>query len=245
MRDVVASYTRGEPLYGGEEVGLPAGHVIYITAEDSSEKVWADFEQFQANCGLISVLPAVLVDDHPMNILEHLEELRQAIRQYGARLVVIDGQNSVVGAPCIATDMLARTNVTNKLHYFAQKENICLVGIRNEDGEGRAYGPASMKDQSRCVLRSEELEPLGGCRYFRLTFLKVSDSAPSTHPPIPYSVEDLGGPARKILWGKARPPDLPRITKEDCQKLLHRLKRRGGVNDTPNGHGVGAKPQCS
>jgi hypothetical protein len=140
-----------------------------------------------------------------LNILENLDELRQKIREHGVRLVVIDGQNSVVGAPNISTDMLARHNVTNKLHQFAQAEDICLVGIRNEDREGRAYGPASMSDLGRAILRATELEPLAGERYFQLTFERISDAAPKTHPPIPYSVQDLGGPSRRILWGKVRP----------------------------------------
>jgi hypothetical protein len=207
MREIVARYTRGEPLPGCTEVGLPAGHVIYITAEDGSATCWTDLERAGANTKLVTVLPATLKDGDPMNVLEHLDELRQMIRRYDVRLVVIDGQNSVVGAPNISTDMLARHNITNKLHQFAQQENICLVGIRNEDAEGRAYGPASMSDLGRCILRSRELKPYKKERYFKLIFERISDAAPSTHRPIPYSVEDLGGPARKILWEEKRPKD--------------------------------------
>src|SRR5262249_24198304 len=151
-----------------------------------------------------------LKDGDPMNLLEHLEELGQKIREHGTRLVIIDGQNSVVGAPNISTDMLARHNVTNKLHQFAQRENVALVGIRNEDAEGRALGPQSMSDLGRCILRSVELSNLSGDgrRYFQLVFERVSDAAPGKHPPIPYSVEDLGGPSRRIVWGKRMPPSI-------------------------------------
>ena len=33
----------------------------------------------------------------------------------------------------------------------------------------------------------------------------MNDASPLLFPPIPYSVEDLGGSARKILWGKQKP----------------------------------------
>jgi hypothetical protein len=204
-RDLVARYASGRPLPGCEGVGLPAGHVIYVTAEDSPETVWTDLERGGADKNLVTVLPATLKDGDPLNVLEHLEELRQMVRKLAARFVVIDGQNSVVGAPCIATDMLARTNVTNKLHQFAQREGVCLLGIRNEDREGRALGPQSMGDIARCVLRVVQVGEEDGRRYYELRFEKISDAAPSTHPPIPYSVEDLGGSARRILWGETKP----------------------------------------
>jgi hypothetical protein len=105
----------------------------------------------------------------------------------------------------ISTDMLARHNVTNKLHQFAQRENICLIGLRNENAEGRALGPQSMADLARCIVRAVELKSYNDRRYFRLIFERISDAAPKTHPPIPYSVEDLGGSARRILWGEVRP----------------------------------------
>jgi hypothetical protein len=211
VRELVALYTRGEPLPGCEAVGLPPGHVIYITAEDGEAAAWAGLEEAGADLGRVSILTAVLRDGDPMNILEHLEELRQAVREHGTRLVVIDGQNSVVGAPCIATDMLARHNITNPLHQFAQQENVCLLGVRNEDRDGRAYGPASMNDLGRCILRAVELEPKGGKRYFELVFERVSDAAPKTHPILPYSVADLGGSARCILWGQKRPEDPAKV----------------------------------
>jgi hypothetical protein len=207
MREIVALYTQGKPLPGCKEVGLPAGHVLYITAEDGKETAWAGLELAKANRKLISILPATLKDGDPLNILEHLDELRQAVRQYAARLVVIDGQNSVVGAPNISTDMLARHNITNMLHQFAQKEYICLVGIRNEDTEGRALGPQSMSDLGRCILRTTEEKRYRGQRYFVLKFERISDAAPHTHPDLPYSVQDLGGSSRRILWGERRPAE--------------------------------------
>jgi hypothetical protein len=208
IRELIGRYTRGDPMPDAVTVGLPAGHVIYLTAEDGEAKAWTELDRAGAVRKRVSVLPALTRDGEMLNVLECLAELEQAIKEHGTRWVVIDGQNSVVGAPCIATDMLARHNVTNKLHYFAQRLNLCLLGVRNEDAEGRAYGPASMGDQGRCVMRAEELK-LGkdGQRYFKLLFKKVSDAARETHPPIPYGVENLGGSARRISWGKARPVD--------------------------------------
>jgi hypothetical protein len=207
VRELVARYTRGEALPGCEAPGLPPGHVIYITAEDGLETAWAALEHAGADFDRLIVLPGVLKSGEPMNVLEDLEELRQKVREFGVRFVVIDGQNSVVGAPCIATDILARHSLTNPLHQFAQQENLCLLGVRNEDPTGRAYGPASMNDLGRCILRAVELDPKGGERYFELRFERISDAPPKTHPTLPYSVADHGGPARGILWGKVRPRD--------------------------------------
>jgi hypothetical protein len=62
-----------------------------------------------------------------------------------------------------------------------------------------------MSDLGRGILRSVELPKYKGERYLELIFERISDAAPSTHPPIPYSVENLGESSRKILWGKKRP----------------------------------------
>lgn len=206
IRELVARYTRGEPMPGCTEVGLPAGHAIYITAEDSKASAWRSLELVNADMNLVTVLPALLKDGDPLNVLEHLGEVREKIHAHGTRLVIIDGQNSVVGDPNISNDMKARSNVTNRLHQFAQKENICLVGIRNEDRDGRPYGPASFGDLGRCIMRSiADGDPIGDDYYFHLVFERVSEVSPKLYRPIPYSVEDLGGSARRILWGKVKP----------------------------------------
>jgi hypothetical protein len=205
-RQLVARYTRGLPMRG-HEGAMPAGYVVYFTAEDTKDKVFADVQRFGGDTLKVSVLETTLKGGDYMNMLDHLDELEQAIKQYGVRLVVVDGQNSLVGGPNIATDMLARHNVTNKLHRFAQRLNICLLGIRNEDPTGRALGPQSMGDIARCVMKTIPEKSVGDCyRYFRLTCPKVSDSAPCTHTPIPYAVEDRAGKAPTILWGR-RPPE--------------------------------------
>jgi hypothetical protein len=151
------------------------------------------------------------VDHEFLNILDHLKEIEQTIREFGIRFMILDGQNSLVGAKNISTDMLARHNITNPLHRFAQKLNICLLGVRNEDPEGRAMGPQSMKDIARSILRAVEDQPLDGFRYCRLKFEKVSKVPKCLYPDIPYAVEDSegspGSPGSSpiVLWGKVRP----------------------------------------
>jgi hypothetical protein len=238
LRELLARFTRGVPFPECTEPGLPAGHVIYVTAEDDHDTAMRSFEVAGADMSLIHVLPATLKDGDPMNILDHavLGELRQGIRQHGARFVVIDGQNSVVGTPNISTDMQARSHVTNPLHQFAQKERICLVGIRNEDDDKRAYGPASMSHLGRAIMRSEELFPenatkwTGGKRYFKLVFVRISDVNPKLYPPIPYSVEDLSPegqptPDRKILWGTSPSPLTKALSDRDKVPLNGRPRK--------------------
>jgi hypothetical protein len=213
--EIAARYTTGRPMptmKGGalawEEVGMTAGHVLYLYAEDNRDEVENGFEWAGGDFANWHCMPAHTRAGDALNVLEHLGEIEEAIREHGIRLVIIDGQNSVVGAPCIATDMLARHNVTNKLHQFAQRLNICLLGIRNEDAEGRALGSQSMGDIGRCVLRAVDLDPKSNPPYCQLEFVKVSDTPRSKYPPIPYSVKDRGGCRREILWGKEKPNSL-------------------------------------
>jgi hypothetical protein len=207
---LAAKYTLGEPMptmkgdkLAWEKVLLPAGHVLYIHAEDDRDRVENGFELELGNFEHWHCMGAQTMDGGFLNVLDHLQEMKETIREFGIRFVIIDGQNSVVGAPCIATDMLARHNVTNPLHQFAQSHNICLLGIRNEDDEGRALGPQSMGDLARCLMRAENVsDPKDNPRYGKLVFPKVSDVAPELYPDIPYSVKNLGGASRQILWGK-------------------------------------------
>jgi hypothetical protein len=200
-----ALYTTGRKMPMCDRVGFPAGNVLYIHAEDDRKSVEDRFRQFKGDPSMWHTMPAFLESGEQLNLLEHLDRLREVVREFGIRFVIIDGQNSVVGAPCIATDMLARRNITNPLHQFAQRENICLLGIRNEDPDGRAMGPQSMGDIGRCVIRAVEEPPKGNPPYCVLKFVRVSEVARTAYPDIPYSVEDLGGSSRRILWGRRRP----------------------------------------
>jgi len=210
-QEIAARYTTGRtmPMAGEKaEPGLPAGHVLFIHAEDDRAEVEDGFERAGGDFDRWTSMPATGRDGDPLNILEHLKEVEEVIREKSIRLVIIDGQNSVVGAPDISTDMKARNGVSNKLHQFAQRLNVCLIGIRNEDAEGRALGAQSMGDIARCVLRAVEIEPRTTTPYCMLKFVKVSDTARENYPDIPFSVQNNGGNNRCILWGKSMAVDL-------------------------------------
>jgi hypothetical protein len=229
-RELVARYTKGLPMPGCDTAGMPPGYVVWVTAEEQEDEVWEHLEFAGADLNKVMVIPATLRDADMLNVLEHFKEMEQLyIKPYGARLVVLDGQNSVVGAPNISTDILARNNVTNKLHQFAQRLDVCLLGIRNEDAEGRALGPQSMGDIGRCVWRAVEAGKDGDDRYFTLKFVRISDAAPKLHPDLPYSVQDCGGARRKILWGKS----LEQVAKQAIAKV--RAKQGQGKERQKNG----------
>jgi hypothetical protein len=204
--DLIARYTRGDPMPGQQEAGLPAGYVIYITAEDGVKDARHRLKRAGADMSKVMVLPGVLKDGDQLNVLDNLDELRHKVREKWVRWIILDGQNSLVGAPCIAHDMLARHNVTNPLHQFAQQENLCLLGLRNEDRDGRPLGPQSLGDQGRCVWTAREVpvRKTAGRRYFELSFT-VNDAPRCLHPPLPYAVADLPGSTRLILWGESPP----------------------------------------
>ncbi len=256
-REIAARYTTGRPMHLCDKATMPAGHVLYLYAEDDRDAVENGFELAGGDFDKLLTMPARVRDGDQLNVLDHLDELREVVRKYGVRLVIIDGQNSVVGTPNICTDMLARHNVTNRLHQFAQQENLCLLGIRNEDNEGRAYGPASMGDISRCVVRAEKVGDYEGQEYCRLVFEKVSDTARRNYPPIPYAVRDLGGSSRQILWGERMPtPDEDKAEparKRAPVKVKRRIKvkrrktapsgaRRGQAGRPTEGQTVSRKP---
>ena len=160
-RNLTALFSRGEPMPGCDKIGLPPGHIIYVTAEDSEATVWTDLERNKANTKLVTVLPAILKDGDPMNILEHLGELRLMIRELGTRFVIIDGQNSVVGAPCIANGHagLLQQRHQQAVPQFAQQENLCPLG-NPQRGQGTVEptGQQSMSDLGRCVMRTVVLK---------------------------------------------------------------------------------------
>ena len=215
----------------GRTLGIDPCHVIYVTAEDSSDQVAASFKLFGGKLDLLTILATGQQTDAQLNVLDNLQELESKIKETRCRLVIIDGQNSVVGAPDIGTDMKGRHNVSNKLHSFAQRLNIALVGIRNEDSTGRALGSQSMGDIARVVMRVEEIpvKKEGKPRKFKLEFVKVSDTAKANYPPIHYMVQDLGGADRKILWGKGAPVDKKKIV----EQLTNGLKKPNSTKKKP------------
>jgi hypothetical protein len=217
--DLCARYTTGRKMPLCALPGLPPGHVLYVFAEDNRDEVENSFQWAGGNFDFWHCLPAVTRKGECLNLLDSLGEMEAVVRRYGIRLVVIDGQNSVVGAPNIFTDMAARTNVTNKLHQFAQRLNLCLMGLRNEDAEGRALGPQSFGDIGRCVWRSVEKKSRkhhpdpGATPLCWLRFVKVSDTARAHYPPIAYTVRDRGGSHREILWGESHEELIAKLVK--------------------------------
>jgi hypothetical protein len=230
--EVAARYTRGLPMPKAETVGMPAGHVLYLFIEDTRSTVEDRFQHAGGDFDKWHAWEAHIRSGEPLNILEHLSELEATIRQLGIRLVIIDGQNSVVGQPNISTDMLARTNVTNKLHQFAQRLNICLLCLRNEDKEKRAMGPQSMGDMARCIWRTQEHhrafdEPPDGFRYFALEFPRITLVAAAKSRPIQFAVADnasANAPV-EILWGKSKPTPIdPPVVKKVAAGLRNRIE---------------------
>jgi hypothetical protein len=224
--ELAARYTTGRPMPMCDRPGMPAGHVLYVHAEDDREAVENAFEWAGGDFDKWHGMPGALDNYQSLNVLASLPELEEVVREFDIRLVILDGQNSVVGAPNISTDMGARSNLTNPLHHFAQRLNLCLVGIHNEDAEGRPMGPQSCSDIGRCKVRA--VEDARTPPYLRLVFEKVQDRSRELYPDIPYSVEDRGGSHRRILWGKEKPkkellPDLPPGT--DSRAVAEAVRR--------------------
>jgi hypothetical protein len=203
-QDVAARYSRGLPMPMCDRVEMPPGNVLYIYAEGTRANTEDGFERAGGDFSRWYCMGVLLKDGSYLNVLDHLDEIRETVRDHNIRLVVIDGQNSVIGAPFQGTDAAGRHNVTNPLHQFAQQENICLLGIRNEDKDNRALGCASMNDIARCVWRAVELDKDGGWRYLRLDF-KLNERPLAAHMPIFFAVQDHKYATREILWGVEQP----------------------------------------
>ena len=151
-------------------------------------------------------MPGVLKNGDDLDILRKLDEMEETIRAYNIRMVVLDGQNSMLGVSDYATDGKARAIVTNKLHHYAQRLNIALIGIRNADDHDRPMGPQSMADMARCTMHAEKVESKTNDpkRYFKLVFDRISSTDPENYPPIHYSISSFATKEerflRKIDW---------------------------------------------
>jgi AAA domain/Toprim-like len=208
-RDLAARVTTGAPMPDGSPLGIPAGDVLYFTGEDSAATVRDIVALHGGDLDRLLIHELELPDGELVDLLQFLTEIEDQVNLTGAKLVVIDPINNFLGDYDVSTDVKARRNVTGKLHSFAKRLGICLLGLRNwgKAAEGsstqRALGPSSMSHVCRACFHtqiSEQGPPVQG----KLAWDKVSDAP---HPrPIPFSVKDEGGHLRRILWGKTSEP---------------------------------------
>lgn len=214
-KDIAARLTAGLPMPGcGKETALPPCNVMYFTAEDRRSVVRDLVEAHGGDLKRLHVHDQAASDD-PIDLLEHLTDLEEQVRELNARLVILDPLNAFVGGD-ISTDAKARRTLSGKLNALARRTGACLLLIRNwgraTDGPGsqRSLGSHSTSDVARCTMNTEELPPLdrddpAPPRRFRLVWEKVS-GAPQPDP-LPYGVKDLStGPddshLRHIVWGR-------------------------------------------
>ncbi len=236
--DLVARVTTGRAMPDGRP-GIGPAHVIYLTSEDEPKRVYAKVKLAGGDVERLSVVPIMLNETEQVNMLQHLDELESLILERQTKLIVVDAQNSFVGTPDITTDMKGRANVSNRLHAFAQRTGVCLIGIRNTSEEGgRALGSQSMSDIARCIFSTVELSTKKGePRRFQLVFDKVNDAAKERHPPIPFGIKNLGDWRRLILWGKDESPPVSaakKVAKKGSARArLDTALRRAAQRKTP------------
>ena len=63
-----------------------------------------------------------------------------------------------------------------------------------------------MGDMAPVVMRTTVSDGPNGELKRKLEFVKVSDAAPDKYKPIQFSVKDLGGSDRTIIWGNSLGP---------------------------------------
>lgn len=95
---IAARYSKGERMPECDKDGLPAGHVLYVFAEDDRETVEERYRLAEGDADKWHPLGATVGEGEQLNILDHLPEIREEVRKFGIRLVILDGQNSLVGA---------------------------------------------------------------------------------------------------------------------------------------------------
>jgi len=230
-RYLCAQVTIGGTMPDGSPLGIPAGPVLYFTAEDSAATVRDIVRLHGGNLERLFVHELELPDGDLLDILTVLPEIESQARLTGAKLVVVDPINAFIADYDVATDVKARRHVTGPLHNFAKRTGVCLLFLRNwaKGAEGsstqRALGPSSMSHVCRCCMNTAVVE-VGPPFYGKLIWSKVNDAR---HPkPIPFSAQDESNGVedhshyRRILWGKS--PDPQRVKKA----LQNARKNRSG-----------------
>ena len=214
-----ATVTVGGAMPDGSSLGIPAGDVLYFTAEDSAATVCDIVKLHGGDLRRLFVHELEKRDGELLDILEVLPEIETQVRLTGAKLIVVDPVNSFLGDYDVASDTKARRHVSGPLHNFAKRTGVCLLFLRNwgKAAEGsstqKVLGPSSMSHVCRCCMNTVVIKE--GTRsspmFGKLVWSKVSDAR---HPgAIPYSVEDLSdgkeehSHLRRILWGKSPDPE--------------------------------------
>ncbi len=213
-RDIAARATAGKPMPSGGKT-TNSFDVLYFTSEDSASTVVEIFKLAGGNPDRLHVYDMALDDDDELiDILRELDEMEAAIKETGARLVILDALNSFIGGD-VSTDSKARRSISGKLQKLAVRSGACIIGIQNwgrsdsEKSSHRAMGAKSLSDVARCVFNTKVVEiperdgkPAETKRY--LEFEKVSDA--QLPKQLEYKVKDLsdGDDAkqshRRIQW---------------------------------------------
>ena len=206
-RDLAARVTTGREMPDGSALGIEPSDVMYVTAEDSERCVIDSFREHGGDVHRFFVHGLFGPDGKAVDLLQVLPAIEDEAKSRGCKLLIVDGQNSLLGMANYRTDNAARVNITNRLCHFAQANKITVIAIRNANEHGNPYGAAAMEDQSRCVLRTLQLEDEKSPYTHQLTFHKVSEGADP--PAIPYHARGLGrnernGNRMKLVWKRKR-----------------------------------------
>lgn len=206
-RNIAARVTVGQAMPFCERCSVPKGDVLYFTSEDSEEAVRDSVEVQGGDITRLYTHSHVNDDGDVLDLIEALEDLKEEVQARSIKLIIVDNGNSFLGDHDAGTDAKARRNVSGKLHAFAQKNDVCLLMLRNwpksetnAPKANRGMGPSSMQHIGRATMYIEKTSRPGESLAGELYFSKVSD-APEPEP-IPFTVENLGGHKRRVIFGK-------------------------------------------
>ena len=148
-----------------------------MCSEDSGAQVAELVRLHGGDDSRLHILDIATVAEIP-DIARDSTAFERWIRECNARLVIVDAVNCFLSSPA-TTDSQARRNVMGPLTQVASRTRSLIIGVRNVDADGRAYGPASMRDMARVDLRT--LKPNEGeeSDYCSLFFRKISDGVDS------------------------------------------------------------------
>lgn len=156
----------------------------------------------------------------PLNIIDHLRELMDEIKQKEVRLVIFDALNSFAKGNQ-GSDADARVSLSGPLARLARRTGACVIGVRNQGrsqigkGSDRALGAISLSHVSRCDAYTKVDPQLPSL--FWLEFEKVTDA--KTPKPMLFLVHDCSK-------GKKEDSHLRRIEWNPGENLLDLLRKK-------------------